>query len=231
MKTAVLILAAGKGKRMQSDIPKQFMSVEGKPLFLYSVEKFLPLVDRTVLVTGEEDTGTCVKILSEYGLSGRVDVIAGGKERYDSSMRGLLYLEETGGCDTVLIHDAARACISEEVILRVIRQAEEEKTAVAAVPVKDTVKIAGPDKTVLDTPDRSTLFAVQTPQGFAFGSLLSAYRKFYESPFAGITDDASVMERCSDIPVKLCEGSYDNIKVTTPEDILFVQNYFKGEKQ
>ena len=122
-KTAALILAAGKSLRMQQAVPKQFMIVKGKPLFIYSVEAYLNEVDLTVVVTNEDAVGDTKQMLEEAGLDGLVPVISGGEERYDSSYQGILYVEKMGGFDTVMIHDAARAFITADVIAEARRMA------------------------------------------------------------------------------------------------------------
>ena len=222
-KTAALILAAGKSLRMQQAVPKQFMIVKGKPLFIYSVEAYLNEVDLTVVVTNEDAVGDTKQMLEEAGLNGLVPVISGGEERYDSSYQGILYVEKMGGFDTVMIHDAARAFITADVIAEARRMAESQGTAVAAVPLKDTVKVADEKGRVLDTPDRRTLYAVQTPQAFSLSLIKEAYRRFFEArekdPSLTVTDDASVVERFTDHEVMLTAGSYGNVKITTAEDL------------
>ena len=222
-KTAALILAAGKSLRMQQAVPKQFMIVKGKPLFIYSVEAYLNEVDLTVVVTNEDAVEDTKQMLKDAGLDGVVPVISGGDERYDSSYRGILYVESLNGFDTVMIHDAARAFITSDVISEARRMAESQGTAVAAVPLKDTVKVADEKGKVLDTPDRRTLYTVQTPQAFSLSLIKEAYRRFFEEkkkdPSLTVTDDASVVERYTDHEVMLTAGSYGNVKITTAEDL------------
>lgn len=222
-KTAALILAAGRSERMQQEVPKQFLLINEKPLFLYSVEAYLDEVDLTVVVTNKDAVKTAEDMLSDDGLKDIVPVIAGGEERYDSSYLGLLYLEKLGGFDTVMIHDAARASITRDVIRSALEMAEHQGTAVAAVPLKDTVKAADEHGKVLETPDRRRLYSVQTPQAFSLPLILEAYMRFYEAkkkdPALSVTDDASVVEQFTDHEVMLTPGSYANVKITTPEDL------------
>jgi len=222
-KTAALILAAGKSTRMQADVPKQFMEVLGKPLFMHSVLTYLPLVDQVVLVTNKEAVEEVRETLRSFLPDTLIPVVEGGEERYDSSWNGIKYLEKTGGYDLVMIHDAARAFVTKEVIQRAMDEAKASGTAVAAVPSKDTIKIARKDGTVIDTPDRRTLYAVQTPQAFSLSLILEAFRRFFEekerNPELEVTDDASLVERFTDHPVRLVRGDYGNLKITTPEDL------------
>lgn len=229
-RTAALILAAGKGTRMHADTAKQFMEIGGKPLFLYSVERYLPLVDQVVLVTNEAGLAFAEKTLSDAGLSERVPVCLGGRERFDSSYRGLCFLTTLGDFSHVLIHDAARCLVTEEVIRRVLSDTEKYGASVASVPLRDTVKVADPDGFALSTPDRSTLHVIQTPQGFQLDLILSAYQRFYEAGSPFVTDDAMVVERFTDHKVRLTEGDERNIKVTTAEDIPGVRRILEKEK-
>ena len=225
-RSAALILAAGRSSRMQAEIPKQFLLYRGRPLFLWSVEKYRRITDLTVVVTGEADVEKTKNCLASFGMDD-VPVITGGEERYDSSFRGLLYLEEKGGLDTVMIHDAARAFVMEEIIGNALESARNQGTAVAAVPLKDTVKRADEKGLVLDTPDRSSLYLIQTPQAFSLKLILACYRRFFaekeKHPALSVTDDASVVEQFSDHPVQLTPGSYDNIKITTPDDLKWLR--------
>ena len=228
-KTAALILAAGKGLRMQSDVPKQFMEIGGKPLFLYSVEQYLKAADPVIVVTQAEEIDYVKAVLKQYGLFETVQVCAGGRERYDSSMNGLRFLQELGDAETVLIHDAARAAVTEEVIRRVILETEKNGAAIAAVPSKDTVKVADADGFVKETPNRKDLRIIQTPQGFQTELIREAYRHLKQAisekkiKESEITDDAGVVERFTDHPVKLVMGDYRNIKITTPEDLKVIE--------
>ena len=218
-KTAALILAAGKGTRMHTSTAKQFLNINGKPLFLYSVERYLPCVDQVVLVTNGEGREFAEEVLSSAGLSGRVPVCLGGKERYDSSYAGLRFLSTLGEFTHVLIHDAARCLVTEEIIRAVLSDTETYGAAVASVPIRDTVKIADPDGFAESTPDRSKVYVIQTPQGFEMPMILSAYKRFYEAGAPAVTDDAMVVEQFTDRKVRLSHGSESNIKVTTEADL------------
>ncbi len=229
-KVQALILAAGKGRRMQTDTHKQFLTFRGEALFLRSVRVFLSAGIPVTVVTGEEDIPEVQRILSEADLSAEQgslpfpDVIAGGSERYLSSWNGLRYLGETDPPEIVMIHDAARPFVSMEIIDAALDSVKKFRTAVTAVPSKDTVKIADSEGFVTDTPDRKTVYIIQTPQAFTFSEILEAYEKLLNSgqDLSGITDDASVMERFGKRHVHLSRGSYQNIKITTPEDLKFL---------
>lgn len=218
-----IVLSGGSGKRMRMDIPKQYMEVQGHPLIYYTLRAFEESsVDAVVLVTGKGDEEFCRKnIVEKYGLKKVKHIVAGGKERYDSVYCGLKVVEN---CDYILVHDGARACVSKKVIEDGIRNVKEYGSAVAAVPVKDTIKQADGEGYVENTPDRSTLWQIQTPQAFGFAMLREAYDKMYAvDATAGITDDSMVMERFGNCRVRLYMSDYNNVKITTPEDILIVE--------
>lgn len=228
--TAV-VLAAGSGKRMRSGTAKQFMTLGGRPLLWYSLQAVerSAIIDDCVLVTGEKDIPYVRgEILERYGFRKTAAVIAGGGERYESVYNALRAIE--AGClpepnrdGYVFIHDGARPFLSEDILESAYRNVVRYRACVAAVPVKDTVKIADKAGFVVQTPDRSRLWAVQTPQVFETALITDAYRKLFLRMEMGealsVTDDAMVLETMSGIPVKLVEASYKNIKITTPEDL------------
>lgn len=227
-----IVLAAGSGRRMQSDIPKQFMELCGHPLLYYSLRAFeQSAVDDIVLVTGKDDISYCrEKIVEAYGFQKVRAVIPGGKERYLSVYEGLKAAE---GSDYVLIHDGARPLIDEMEIRLSMREVEEEHACVIGVPVKDTIKVGNLKNYATDTPDRSSLWAIQTPQSFSYTLLMEAYDKMWKTAGAeaAITDDAMIVERFTGHPVKLVRGKYENIKVTTPEDLLIAEVFLKKAKK
>lgn len=227
-----IVLAAGSGKRMHSATAKQFMLLEGKPLVWYSLQAVerSKIIDDCILVTGEEDIGYVQEeIVERYGFRKVSAVVAGGRERYESVYNALCHMTHAGtdGKDQdgyVFIHDGARPFLTEEILEATYREVRAHRACVAAVPVKDTIKIADEDGFVASTPDRSRLWAVQTPQVFELPLIAEAYRKLFERLRSApgditVTDDAMVLESMSRIPVKLVEASYENIKITTPEDI------------
>ena len=223
-KTAALVLAAGKGTRFGSEKPKQFLLLDEVPMMLYSIDALLPLVDRLLLVTSEEDIPEAERILDDAGLLSNVPVIAGGATRIESTLAGLQALTEDGDYDFVLIHDAARALLTEDVVRRVIQGVKEHGAVSAAVLSVNTVKVVSGEGRILETPDRKTLMDAQTPQAFRMDWILEAAGKAVESgDFSGLTDDASMLEKFTDHPVFTVPGSEENFKITTPLDFLLAE--------
>lgn len=224
-KTAAIVLAAGHGKRMQSEVAKQFMELQRKPLLFYSLKAFEEsTVDTVVLVTGKEEISYCQKeIVGKFGFQKVSQITAGGKERYHSVYAGLLALSENGfpPDGLVLIHDGARPLVTGEIISRAVEGAAKYGACAAAMPVKDTIKVADEDGFCAATPKRSTLWQMQTPQAFSFALILDAYKRLFsgEEYQKDVTDDAMVVETMTDSRVKLILGDYSNMKVTTPEDM------------
>lgn len=225
-----VVLAGGQGKRMQSNVQKQYMLLSGEPLIVYALDAFEKSpVDKIVLVTGagEEDYAQ-ETIVNAYGFSKVSAVVAGGKERYHSVYEGLKQLED---CEYVLIHDGARPMVTEEIIERAIAGARQYRACVVGMPVKDTIKMADEDEFAEITPDRSRLWQVQTPQAFSYKLVRTAYDEIMADSAlqSGITDDAMVVESRTDCKVKLVKGSYENLKVTTPEDLLLAEVLISGK--
>lgn len=224
-----IILAAGKGSRMKSSTKKQFMVLQGAPLLCYSLAAFeASSAADLVVVTGEESLDFCRRdIVEAYGFARVRSVVPGGKERYHSVCEGLKELARLGygAGDMVLIHDGARPLIETEVIERACRDAETYGACVVGMPSKDTVKLADEGGFAASTPDRSFVWTIQTPQAFSFSLIMEAYERLMgdEHWQQGITDDAMVAERLMGKRVRLTEGSYRNIKVTTPEDMVIAE--------
>lgn len=213
----VVIVAAGTGSRMNMGINKQFIKLEGKEIIAYTIEKFYNnsnIEDIVVVVKEDESEFFKKEILDKYNFK-NVKIAYGGKERQDSVYNGLKLLDEK--CDVVLIHDGARPFVSDKIIDKSIEEAKEHKAIVVGVPVKDTIKVIDNDKNIVDTPNRSVLWAVQTPQTFDYNILIDAYKDAFKNKFYG-TDDAMLVERIG-YKVKMLEGSYNNIKITTQEDL------------
>lgn len=225
-----VILAAGSGKRMHSTIKKQFLLVQGKPVIYYSLQAFQEsFIDEIVLVVSEEDREDCQRdIVENYHFTKVKHIAAGGKERYHSVAAGLKYLED---CDYIFIHDGARPMITEEILERARICVEETDACVVGMPVKDTIKIADRNGFIQETPDRNLVWMIQTPQVFAGELIREAYDKLIASEEdlkargINITDDAMAVETMMEHSVKLVEGSYENIKITTPEDLTIVENF------
>lgn len=232
-KTAAIILAAGKGTRIGTQTPKQFMDIGGHPLIWYSLKAFSDsFVDEIILVCAEKDREYCAsEIVEKYGFSKVRSIIAGGQERYHSVYNGLTALrciaegDNREPCEIVFIHDGARPFVTGEIIERAYSSAVEDRAAVIAVPAKDTVKLADPDAFAIETVRRDLVWQVQTPQTFDFYEIYEAYSKLIERESklkeegVLITDDAMVLELFSERRVRLVMGDYRNIKVTTPDDI------------
>ena len=213
----VVIVAAGTGSRMNMGINKQFIKLEGKEIIAYTIEKFYNnsnIEDIVVVVKEDESEFFKKEILDKYNFK-NVKIAYGGKERQDSVYNGLKLLDEK--CEVVLIHDGARPFVSDKIIDKSIEEAKEHKAIVVGVPVKDTIKVIDNDKNIVDTPNRSVLWAVQTPQTFDYNILIDAYKDAFKNKFYG-TDDAMLVERIG-YKVKMLEGSYNNIKITTQEDL------------
>ncbi len=226
VKRSAIILAAGSGKRMGSSVPKQFMELKGRPLICYTLDHFqkADCIDEIILVTGREALEYCRKEIKEAcGYTKITKITEGGRERSDSVYQGLLACE---GTDYVFIHDGARIFADEEILERGWKKVQEQGSAVAAVPSKDTVKlVSGPDLKVDHTPDRVNVWSIQTPQIFAYDRIRAAFEKMNRTEHDPVTDDAMVLERFSDYPVYLYEGSYRNIKITTAEDLPLAEAY------
>lgn len=218
MRCIAIVLAAGRGSRMNSIELKQFMDLQGYPVIYYSLRVFeQSCVDEIVLVTGAGEEERCrTQIIEKYHFQKVGKIISGGSERYLSVYAGLLAAENA---DIVLIHDGARPFIDNEIIERTITAAQQFGSGIAAMPVKDTIKIVDEDRFSVKTPERSRLWMMQTPQTFPYSKIRAAYDKIIEQNQT-ITDDAMALELAFGIPVKLVEGSYFNIKVTTPDDFL-----------
>lgn len=223
-----VILAGGRGSRMHSDIQKQYMLLDGRPLIAYALEAFeRSCADDLVLVTGAGEAEFVQKeILPPLGLTKLRSIVTGGKERYHSVYEGLKALRN---CDYVLIHDGARPLVTEAVISRAVQAAVQNDACVVGMPVKDTIKVADAHGFAESTPERSLLWQVQTPQAFAYPLVRGAYDRLMadETLQKGITDDAMVVEHLSGTKVRLVEGSYENLKVTTPEDLVLAEALLK----
>lgn len=222
--TAVIV-AAGKGKRMGTDISKQFLPLCGKEILTHTVEVF-EKADRIrdiVLVTGTDSLQDVQDMVREYGWQKVISVVAGGKERQDSVWNGLQAISED--TEIVLIHDGVRPFVTEEILDLSIETAVEMGGCVAGVPAKDTIKVCNSENIAVDTPDRSTLWQIQTPQTFRKELIVKAYEQAKAEGFVG-TDDASLAEN-SGYSVKVIMGSYRNIKITTKEDLLIGEAFLK----
>ncbi len=230
MHITAIVLAAGKGSRMQSDIPKQYMEIEGKPVLYYSLKAFEESsVDDIILVTSEDDVSYCKnEIVDRYSISKVKNIVVGGAERYWSVKNGL---NVANGTDYVLIHDAARPCLTQNVIEHSIEMVQKTGACTVGVPVKDTIKLVDADGFGVETPPRNLLWQVQTPQSFLYRDIIEAYRRMEHTNDTDITDDTMIMERYLGIKTKMIFGDYCNIKITTPEDLFVVEKFLKKSKK
>lgn len=243
-KTVAIVLAAGQGKRMGTKTAKQFLELEGKPVLYYSLKAFEQSeVDYIVLVTSEQEMQFCrEEIVEKNGLKKVLGYAVGGKERYHSVFHGLQAVkklsEQHGFCvGIVLIHDGARPFVTKEMITKLLKETGEYGACVSATPVKDTIKIADAEGFCENTPNRSLVWAVQTPQVFrydiameAYGKLMNSEKELLEKNIQ-ITDDAMVVETMLGKRVKLVEGDYKNIKLTTPEDYDIAKTFLNNRKE
>lgn len=216
-----IILAGGKGSRMNSDVAKQYMNICGKEVIYYSLEVFSKSdkIEDIILVTREEDIEYCRKfIVDKYGFAKVKKIVAGGKERYDSVYAGICAIENNSD-GIVMIHDGARPFVSDDIINRSIDTVDECGACTVGVPVKDTIKIVDENNIGISTPNRKTLYQIQTPQTFKIEYLKAAYEKMYEDENTNITDDTMLLEQYIGVRSKVIFGAYENIKITTPEDL------------
>ena len=248
-KVIAIVLAGGRGSRMNSSIPKQFMNINDRPVIYYSLKTFQEsdVIDDIILVTGKNDIEYCKnEIVDKYNFTKVMDIVAGGAERYNSVYNGLKAVKKINerikkfsendvandniekSEEYVMIHDGARACITDEIIQNCYTDVKNYKACVAAVPVKDTIKVTDDNEFAINTPDRSTLWQVQTPQTFEFKLVYEAYNKMIKDDNRGnITDDAMVVENYSNTKVKMSLSKYSNIKITTPDDIVVAKSYLE----
>lgn len=229
-----IILSAGSGSRMKSDIPKQYMDIDGYPVIYYSLKAFEESDVRSiVLVTGVDDVDYCRKeIVQKYNFKKVKAIVPGGNERYDSVYEGL---KAAAGADYVMIHDGARPMITQDIIKRTISMTKEYRACVVGMPVKDTIRIIDENAFSKEAPDRKTLWMMQTPQSFSYELLYRSYQTLYKdinsaNDVPQITDDAMVVEYGSGVKARIIEGSYENIKITTPEDISIAKTFLKKIK-
>ncbi|MFZ5816982.1 MAG: 2-C-methyl-D-erythritol 4-phosphate cytidylyltransferase [Bacillota bacterium] len=219
---SVIIPAAGTGKRMGGGTAKQFLPLRGEPLLVHTVRLFsrCSLVDEIVIAAGDlEATRELVGHLPKVS-----QIVPGGRERQDSVWAGLQAVHARPRI--VAVHDAARPLLPLEVLEGVLRAAALYPAQVVGVPAKDTIKVVSPDGVVTSTPERSSLWVVQTPQVFWAETLVQAFRRAQADGYLG-TDDASLVERIG-VPVRLYPGSSENIKLTTPEDFRLAEAILEG---
>ena len=215
---SAIVLAAGKGTRMNAGINKQFLTLKGKPILAHTLEAFeqVAAVKEIIAVISKDEYAMFDKrILKKYRFT-KVRAVPGGKERQESAYRGLLAVNPD--CDMVMFHDGARPLIDQKTILKSIEETKVHHATVVAVPAKNTIKVIDRHGVVSYTPDRRTLVEVQTPQTFDYDLILKAYRTAIAED-APATDDATLVERIGH-PVTIVSGHYNNLKITTAEDLM-----------
>ena len=230
MHVNVVIVAAGKGTRLQSELPKPFLSVAGRPILVHTLRRFtsIEMVRRMVVVVAAEREALCREVLHAHGPWPQpISVVHGGAERQDSVRNGLAALETA--CEIVVIHDAARPFISAEAIQRSIDAAAEAGSAVVATPVRDTIKRADAQHTIRETVSRQDLWLAQTPQTFQVGVIRAAHRRAQQRGIVG-TDDATLVEQMGK-PVRLVPGDALNFKITTPDDLALAQAVLQASER
>ncbi len=226
MKIVAIIAAAGKGKRMNARTSKSFIPIFGKPILAYTIEKFekCKLIDKIYLIVSREEKEKCCRnIISKYNFSKIQELVNGGKTRQDSIYNGLKAMDRY--TDIVVIHDGARPLVEENIIQDSIETAQKYGAAVTAIPIKDTIKKCGKDFIINKTLNREEIWRAQTPQTFKYDLIIQAYHQAYKEKYFA-TDDAAIVERFGN-KVKLIIGSEENIKITTPFDIIMVENFLK----
>lgn len=221
-----IVLAAGSGKRMGTKVHKQYLLLGDKPVLYYSLKTFeqSDIIDEIILVTGEGEEDYCrEEIVNKYNITKVSKIIHGGAERYHSVWNGLKETKE----GYVYIHDGARPFVEETMIEKGYQCVRAEKACVAGVPAKDTVKIVGESGYVEDTPDRNKVWIIQTPQVFDTNLVKKAYEMLMKKTDITVTDDAMAVESMLGVPICLFDGAYENIKITTPEDLDVAQIFLK----
>ncbi len=250
MKSVAIVLAAGRGSRMNSEVAKQYLLIKEKPVIWYSLFAFerCPFIEEIVLVTGRGETGYCrSEIVEKYGFRKVRHIVEGGEERCDSVYCGLLAAEP---CDYVYIHDGARPFVTQEILERVRSDVSAYGACTVGMPVKDTIKLSDGEGFCAGTPERARLWQIQTPQAFSYDLIRGAHERLRkalqtEEGAQGqlpdgerqcgrrkrpqVTDDAMVVEQMTDVKVKLTRGDYRNLKLTTPEDLKLAE-LFAGEE-
>lgn len=222
-----IVLSAGQGKRMGASVQKQYIELQGKPIIYYTLSVFQKsdIIDDIILVVGKGQINYVQEeIVQKYHFTKVKTIVEGGHERYASVWKGLKAREydkyyENIQDGYVFIHDGARPFVDEEMLERAYDTVRKYKACVAGVPSKDTIKLINEEQFAVTTPERKYVWSVQTPQVFEKTLIFEAYARLMEEECVHVTDDAMVVEQMMHLPVKLFEGSYENIKITTPEDL------------
>lgn len=220
-----IILAAGSGSRMNSDVAKQYMKLNNREIVSYAIETFNrhPEINKIALVAREHELEYCKKeIVDRYGFNKVRILCAGGEERYLSVYNGLNSFGTLDEDEIVIVHDGARPFVTAQMITDVIAAAKENGAATTAMPVKDTIKIIDAEGFGIETPERKFVYQIQTPQAFTYSIMSEAYATMFaesEGVNYKITDDTMLVEQYKGVRSKMVSGSYENIKITTPDDL------------
>lgn len=222
-----IVLSAGQGKRMRTDVQKQYIELLGKPVIYYTLSVFQnsDVIDDIVLVVGRgQEDYVYSDIVRKYSFTKVKAIVPGGDERYASVWQGLKVIKngalgKEGMEGYVFIHDGARPFVDDAILERAYETVAENRACVAGMPSKDTVKLVDDALFAGTTPERKYVWSVQTPQVFETSLITEAYFRLMREECINVTDDAMVVEQMMKMPVKLFEGSYENIKITTPEDL------------
>ena len=230
MQRYAVIVAGGGGTRMKSDIPKQFLEITGRPILFYTIEKFFSLVPtpQIILVLPERSTDFWRSLCSKHNFTLAHKIVLGGDTRYQSVKNALSFIaSQNTEKALVAIHDGVRPFVDLQVVEESFQIAAQEGSAVASVPLKDSIrelKSFSESKHVA----RANFRLIQTPQTFIFSEIWQAFNQINDNEH--ITDDASVMEMAGK-PIRLIDGNYENIKITTPEDLIFAEAYIKMQRR
>lgn len=231
-----IVLAAGQGKRMGGKVQKQYLEVADRPVLFYSLDTFQKahFINEIILVVGTGQIEYCkMEIVDKYGLNKVTKIVEGGSERYFSVWNGLNAISSDKENDRinryVFIHDGVRPFITEEILKRGYEEVKRCEACVIGMPVKDTIKIADEKGYADKTPKRDLVWMIQTPQIFEINLIKKAYKLLMNCDIINITDDAMVLETMLQQRVKLVEGSYENIKITTPEDLKIAEVFVKNK--
>lgn len=232
-----IVLAAGKGSRMGTQTAKQYLEIGGKPVVVYALEAFQasPLIDEIILMTDAQHIEYCSEeIVRRYQLGKVSTVGAGGRERYESVWKALCTIMERQEWEDedrwkarnegyVFIHDGARPFVTQQMIERAWEDVKQWNACVIGMPVKDTIKLVDENGLIADSPRRSLVWQAQTPQAFYMPLIAEAFKRQMQADCSAVTDDAMVVEAQMSVKAHMAEGSYENIKITTPEDLLLAE--------
>ncbi len=226
---SVLIPAAGQGKRMETSVKKPYLPLADKPILSHTIDQFEQnsVIDEIIVIVDESDLGTCNEVvISPFRFRKVRELVAGGETRQISVFNGIQAL--SSDVDFVVIHDGVRPFINDDIMFRCLEATAEYGASVAAVPVKETIKVANRGLFIDHTPERNLLWRVQTPQVFRYSLLVEAHNKAIKDGLSA-PDDATLIEKLGH-PVKIVMGSYRNVKLTTPDDLLLAETLLNEER-